>query len=143
MNLRVESKESSIVNSNNEISAYKDDLTLMGIKMNCAKILVAFSGVDQSFTILLTESLKRNKFTDERLTDAVNFVIDNCKYPKPSISDFIQFDKKVKLYTHNEVINILYSDFENYKAVEIEGKLLWAHLTEIKKYSLKRVNKSN
>jgi len=115
----------------------------MGIKMNCAKILVAFSGVDQSFTILLTESLKRNKFTDERLTDAVNFVIDNCKYPKPSISDFIQFDKKVKLYTHNEVINILYSDFENYKAVEIEGKLLWAHLTEIKKYSLKRVNKSN
>jgi len=141
MNLRVESKLSSIVNSKNEISAYKDELTLVGIKTNCAKILAAFSGVEQSFTILLTESLKRNKFTDERLTDAVNFVIDNCKYPKPSISDFIQFDKKVKLYTHNEVINTLYSDFENYKAVDIEGNTLWAHLTEIDKYNLNRVKK--
>ena len=128
------------INRNNEISAYKGELTRNGVKLNCAKVLTAFPQLEDSFTDLLTESLFRNNFTDERFADAVNYVIDNCKYPKPRVSDFVQYDKKVKLYTHSEIIDLKHSDFETYKAVEIDGrdKKLWAHIDDIKEFNLGR-----
>jgi len=57
---------------------------------------------------LLRERFKANKFNDERMTDAVNFVVDNYKgWDKlPSIGDFVSFDRTVKIFTYNELLTI-------------------------------------
>lgn len=55
---------------------------------------------------ILKERLKANGFNDERLKAAVNHVIDTYTGfgKEPNIADFIQYDKKVKVYTYNEII---------------------------------------
>ena len=73
------------------------------------------------FTDLLTESLKRNGFTDERFTDAVNYVIDNCRYPKPSIADFVSYDKSVKVYTWQDMVNNSF-DFSKFVKIRISAE---------------------
>lgn len=70
------------------------------------------------FTDLLTESLKRNGFTDQRFTDAVNYVIDNCRYPKPSIADFVSYDKNVKVFTWRDIVHNSF-DFSKFVKIRI------------------------
>lgn len=54
------------------------------------------------FFALLVERLRDNKFTGNRLRDAVNHIIDNCRYKQISIADIVQFDKAARLYTYAE-----------------------------------------
>lgn len=82
--------------------------------------MVAFPSLENHFTDLLTESLFRNNFTDDRFNDAVNYVIDNCRYPKPSIADFVGYDKKIKLLTHADMVNGSL-DFNRHKKVRISA----------------------
>lgn len=55
---------------------------------------------------LLKDRFKDNKFTDERLKDAINQVIDTYEgWDKiPNIANFIQYDKKIKIFTYKESI---------------------------------------
>lgn len=53
---------------------------------------------------ILTERLKENQFTDQRLKDAVDNVIDTCTYFKPTIADVIGFDIKKEVYRYSERI---------------------------------------
>ena len=133
LSLRNQSPNTSI---KSEISVYKDELTKEGVALNCAKILSAFRGTDEMFTDLLTESLKRNNFTNERFSDAVNYVIDNCPYPKPSIADFVSFDKKVKLYSHEEASGLGMSRFVSVRVNENQTKPLWASRKDFELYGL-------
>tara|TARA_R110000850_G_scaffold145012_2_gene267082 strand:- start:5 stop:460 length:456 start_codon:yes stop_codon:yes gene_type:complete len=103
------------------ISIYNGKLSKEGIKKNCLKILAAFEKTDAMFTDLLTESLKRNGFTDERFTDAVNYVIDHCRYPKPSIADFVSYDKSVKVYTWQDMVNNSF-DFSKFVKIRISAE---------------------
>lgn len=116
----------------NEISVYRDVLTKEGVKANCLKVLAAFKALDTQFTDLLTESLMRNKFTDERFKDAVNHVIDNCRYPKPSIADFVSYDKSIVFYTHKEMSHNRFN-FDLFQAVRLypnQEKPLWVSKTD-------------
>ena len=106
---------------NGAVSIYNGNLSKEGIKKNCLKILAAFEKTDAMFTDLLTESLKRNGFTDERFTDAVNYVIDNCRYPKPSIADFVSYDKNVKVYTWRDMVNNSF-DFSKFTKIRISAE---------------------
>jgi len=122
------------------LSVYQDSLTMECVKFNCAKILTAFKGLDTNFTNLLAESLKRNGFTDQRLTDAVNYVIDNCPYPSPSIAEFVKFDKSVKVYTYDEMLKLGYGT-EGFKKVRLNAeqeKPLWVTASDYDKYGLKK-----
>jgi len=122
------------------LSVYQDNLTMECVKFNCAKILTAFKGLDTNFTNLLAESLKRNGFTDQRLTDAVNYVIDNCPYPSPSIAEFVKFDKSVKVYSYDEMIKLGYGT-EPFKKVRLnqeQEKPLWVFESDYEKYGLKK-----
>lgn len=114
------------------ISIYKDQLTKESVKVNCLKVLVAFPSLENHFTDLLTESLFRNKFTDQRFKDSVNYVIDNCKYPKPSIADFVSYDKKVKVYRYDEMVSNSF-DFARFKKVKLsdeQSKPLWIRIED-------------
>ena len=122
------------------LSIYQDSLTMECVKFNCAKILTAFKGLDTNFTNLLAESLKRNGFTDQRLTDAVNYVIDNCPYPSPSIAEFVKFDKSVKVYSYEEMLKLGYGT-EGFKKVRLNAdqvKPLWVTTSDYEKYDLNK-----
>ncbi len=111
-----------------EISAYHSGtLTTKGIEETASKIHIAFpklfNGKKQKeitdFILLLTERIRANGFTDERFQDAVNNVIDNFTSwtREPSIADFISFDKKVKIYSPEDLMK-KYKDSYYYGAKE-------------------------
>ena len=56
---------------------------------------------------ILKDRFKANGFSDERLKASIDNVIDNYEgWDKlPNIANFIQFDKKVKLYTYTEFLH--------------------------------------
>ena len=70
------------------------------------------------FFNLLAERVVDNGFTSDRLNHAINHVLDNFQYKELNISDIIRFDRRVRLYTHNEVSRMVteckaaFSDFE-------------------------------
>lgn len=74
--------------------------------------------MSETFFNILAERVIANNFSGKRLKDAVNDVIDNFQYKELVVSDIIRFDKKIKLYSYNEVCNMAtkgtasFSDFE-------------------------------
>jgi len=62
------------------------------VSNNMAKIKDAFPTLQKGFYDLLCQRLKANEFSDEKLSEAVNHVIDNCNYPNPTIANFINYD---------------------------------------------------
>lgn len=73
------------------------------------RIQKAFPKMTPEFFSLLAERVIENGFTEQRLKDAVNHVIDNFQYKELNISDIIRFDKKIKLYTYSEVSDLVTS----------------------------------
>jgi hypothetical protein len=85
------------------LSLYVDELTEHVLVENLAKIKAAFSQLPTNFYTILMNRLKDKGFTDQQLIDSVNNVIDTCVYPVPTIANFINFEKKVRLFTYNEM----------------------------------------
>jgi hypothetical protein len=93
------------------------------------KIKATFPSLPKEFFIVLRERLGANNFTDQRLIDAVNHVVDKCIYPTPTIAEFISYDRRTKLYTYNEALNKV-SEYgrpmtEIFAMKEIDGKKYW------------------
>ena len=96
--------------STNEISLYQGSLSDIGVAKNMRKLQSAFPKQNKEFFNVLAERLIANGFTDERLTDAVNNVIDNFQYRELNISDIVKFDKKIKLYNYKEACILVTRD---------------------------------
>lgn len=98
---------------------------------------------------LLKERFKENGFTNERLRDAINHVIDTYEgWDKlPNIANFIQYDKKVKIYTYKELLDKYREDYyagatydpisREYDTIEVNGQKKYARKEDIEKYHLK------
>lgn len=90
-----------------------------------ARLKTAFPRMDGMFFSLLAERLIDNGFTAERTRDAVNNVLDGFQYKELTIADIIRYDRRVRLYSYNEVCVMVsggkaaFSDFE---IKEIDGK---------------------
>jgi hypothetical protein len=121
------SKLSSITSNYSEISVYSDELARPEtVKPEVKKLLAAFPDVDNDYLIVLIDRLIKNGFTRQRVTDAINHVIDNCHYKKPMIAEIVSFDKKTKLFTYEEICQKCthgYSAFDRYERVEIDGRI--------------------
>ena len=74
------------------------------------KLQSAFPKQNKEFFNVLAERLIANGFTDERLTDAVNNVIDNFQYRELKISDIVKCDKRIKLYNYKEACILVTRD---------------------------------
>lgn len=122
----------------NEVSVYSDEIvTKDNIKKQLERIKIAFPEITTNFIILLSERLIENSFTKKRLKDAVNYLIDHFGYKKPNIADIISFDRKVKLYTYSELLEIndkTKTAFLDYKRV-LDGKY-YVSVMDIEKYSI-------
>lgn len=73
--------------------------------------------------------LMKDKFTDERFTDAVDNVLRNCTYPQPTVAEFLSYDRKVKLHTYEEAVKITMEYgkplTDVFEKKEVNGKVLW------------------
>jgi len=69
-------------------------LTTKKIVSSISKIKKAFPTLESGFYDVLCESFKRNKFTPKEMEESVNFVIEHCKYPQPTIADFVNYNPK-------------------------------------------------
>ena len=133
---------SQLKECNNEISTYKGPLTGKVLFGEIAKIQAAFSALPKEFYDILSSRLADNGFTDDRLKDAVNHVIDNCIYPTPTIAQFISFDKRIKVYKYPEIVKMVedgdMNAFNRYKPIEMDElpEAVWIHINDIAKYKL-------
>jgi len=125
-----------------EISLYKGSLSLQNIVQCSVKVKKAFPELPSEFFEVFQEMVKLEGFTDERLMDAVDNVIKTCIYPKPTIAQFISFDKRVKVYKYSDIVKMIDDDpraFDRYKRIEMEGlpEAVWIHINDIAKYNIK------
>ena len=116
--------------SNHEMSLYKGTLTDVGIAKNMRRLQSAFPKQGKEFFNLLAERLIANGFTDDRLTDAVNNVIDNFRYKELNISDIVQFDNRVKLLSYSQACWFVtergYACGKEIHRMEVDGNTYWA-----------------
>lgn len=101
----------------------------MGIAKNMRKLQSAFPKQSKEFFNVLAERLIANGFTDERLADAVNNVIDTFQYKELNISDIVKFDKKIRLYTYSEACRLVtekgYEFGRDLHRTTIDDKVYW------------------
>jgi hypothetical protein len=130
--------------SQNEISIYQGELTPIHVLKEIARTKISFPSLPDSFFDILRDRIEDNNFTDQRLTDAVNNVIDNCVYPIPTIANFITFDRRIKLYTYSQYCKLAdEGDGKNYLPVKVGNntKPVWAHINDINEYKLEKWEK--
>ena len=112
----------------NEISLYEGGiLTDRSIAINLKKLKEAFTRMQPAFFNLLSERVIANGFSDKRLTDAVNNVIDNFEFKELNVSDIIKYDRKVKMYTYAEAAAMVTAGkatFEDFEKRDINGNIL-------------------
>lgn len=130
----------------NGLSVYSGELTLKTVIEQNMKIKQAFPNLPNDWYEIFQNRITENGFTDQRLIDAVKYVIDNCQYPNPTIAQFIQFDKKIPVKTHKQLLEMLNEDrsvFSRYEAVKVSGITipLYALKEDVLKYKLKLFRK--
>ena len=117
------------------ISIYEDRKpTSEDLKVASSRLWIAFPKMKKEFFVLLSEFVLKENFTAKRLEDAVNHVIANFQYKELNVSDIIKFDKKVKLYTYNEVCLLVTQNkasFENFEIKKVDGKTFRVKKTEL------------
>lgn len=129
-------------NDHFEISAYGGAITPEGRAVAVKKIKDTFPNLTGGFHDVLAQRVTELKISDTRFNDAVNYVIDNCVYPTPTIANFISYDKKIKLYNYpqfqklNDEMHMQAGKY--YKAVRIEGldKPMYASNKDILEFNL-------
>lgn len=97
------------------------------------KLKLSFPALNSAFYDVFMYRIKDNGFSNQRLTDAVKYVIDNCVYPQPTIAQFISFDKKIKLYGYEQAfdnIGLVPVKLENRKSI------VWISRTDAETYNI-------
>ena len=117
------------------ISIYSGELTKEGMVEAIKTIKSSFPTLPDSFYVILTDRVRDNGFSDQRLLDAVKHVIDNCVYPQPTIAQFISYDAKIKTYSYHEAFD---NGAETLKPVRLpnRNKPVWVRFDDIEKYNL-------
>lgn len=117
-----------------EISIYHGEtVTNDCLIMQIGRLKTVFPTTKPEFFAILSERVIANGFTEERLKDAVNKLIDNFRYKDLNIADIVGFDKRQKLYTWQEV----YKEdgrfpSKNFKEIDnISGTRLFVKITEM------------
>ena len=120
------------------ISVYTGQLSTRTVIDGIKKVKNAFPNLPSGFYDILSDRIKENGFSDERLIDAINHVIDNCIYPTPTIANFIGYDKRIRLCSYEEMLSKETGSWDNYKPVKLPDreKLVWVHTDDIKRSKL-------
>lgn len=118
------------------VSLYKGETVKpKDLAVSLSRLMLAFPKMSNVFFDILSERVVANKFTSKRLNDAINYLIDNFSYKELNIADIIKFDKKVKLYSYNDVCKMVSkgeASFADFVIKEIEGTHYRVKKTDLK-----------
>jgi hypothetical protein len=106
---------------------------------NVAKIKMAFPELDRDFYSILKSRIIDKGFSDQRLNDAVNHVIDTCQYPTPTLANILSFDKRVKILSYHDLCTLVgknEASWGNYAKVMITGKLFYVRKDEKEMFNI-------
>jgi len=121
------------------ISVYGGDLKPETVARCVAKVKAAFPALTKDFFTVFIDRLKDKGFSDERLNEAVNNVIDNCQYPTPTLANFLSFDKRVKVLSYDELCSKVYKlevKFDDYTPITINGNRFYIKKSDKVLYNL-------
>lgn len=108
------------------MSIYEGELTQAEMAKCMARLKIAFPSLPKEFYGLLGNRMKEKGFTDDKMRDAINYVIDNCRYPVPAIAEFLSYDKVVKIFTYQEAAEMVTKgkvSFDDFEKREIDGEV--------------------
>lgn len=131
------------INKELYLSVYRGELSTRTVIECGKKIKQAFPSLPPGFYDVLSQRISHHKFSDERLRDAVNHVIDNCIYPTPTIAQFVGFDKRVRVLKYEEYLAKIgeYGSWvgKDYAPIKFhdQERPVWIHVNDIKKYNIK------
>jgi hypothetical protein len=118
---------------------YRDSFSIPKAIEQMKKLKQAFPQLPAGYYDVLLERIKENGFTDQRLKDAINYLVDNFTYPTPTIANVIGFDRRVKLLTYGQLLEVQERTgraFEDYCKVRRKGKLFWISKAEKEMYHI-------
>ena len=127
----------TFLNGRAEISVYSGNLSGETLTQSTIKIVSAFPQMKPEAIKVLHERFKEKGFSDKRVIDSVNNVIDTCRYPTPMIADFLGYDKSIEFLDHSGYLNL--QDFERpyYIGVDIGlSKPVFARKSDVEMYNL-------
>lgn len=125
------------------ISVYSGVRTKQGLADATKNLVNAFPGWTVEQTAILKDRFAENGFTDQRMIDAVNHVIDTYEgYGRiPNIANFIQYDQRVKILTYAEITKLQYDgsiSWDDYQPIDVGlDKPRWAKIEDVLKYQIK------
>lgn len=125
------------MNLNGELglSLYQDTYaTPDDIARAVKKLTMTFPKMGGDFFDVLYERIDKNKFTKQRLEDAVNNVLDNFRYKELNVADIISYDKRVRLYTYTQICDEIANGratTDDYNRVERDGKGYWVKKVDL------------
>lgn len=135
----------SQTSSENEISVYgHGQITQSKAIAETEKILVAFPKIEPAMLKLLRDRFKANGFTDKRMEDAVNHVIDSYTgFDKlPSIGDFVSYDKKVECISQLDLQKKITKEGNSikyeYTCIDIKGKPYYVKNIDFERYHFQK-----
>jgi hypothetical protein len=117
------------LNTSLEISAYEPSAPTAPVLAWAVKTLRAcYPETNPAIFDVILNRIKENQWGDKRIKDAINYLIDNHIYKSINPANVMSFDKKKKLYTYNQKIDMINKGFkwDDFELVVIEGKRLWA-----------------
>ena len=124
-----------------EISVYSDKTAnVQLVATELRKLKAVFPALEKEFIDVLAERIMSKEFTEERIKDAIANVIDNFKYPKPTVADIVGYDCRIRIWDYSEYSNEIYSrkssgnDFHQHW---INGKLYFVKTSECERYNFK------
>lgn len=121
------------------LTSYRGEITPQCVAKNVARIKAAFPALAPEFYKVMAERLIEKGFSDERLTDAVNHVIDTCQYPTPTLANFLSFDLRVKIIDYNQLCGqvlrqeVSWSDFAK---IKINDRLYYVRKSDKDLYNI-------
>lgn len=121
------------------MTIYKGELTMETATKCIAKVKAAFPALAPEFYKVLIERLKDKEFSDQRMTDAINNVIDTCQYPTPTLANFLSYDRRMKLLDYNQLVNLVTSQqasWESFTRIKMNGKFFYVRNSEKELYNI-------
>ena len=104
------------------LSLYEGGLDDIVITENIAKIKATFPQLPIQFYSILVDRIRDKGFSNQQLTDSVNNVIDNCIYPQPTIANFLSHDRKIRLFTYQEMLKKIHDSGGNSEVWKMHDK---------------------
>jgi len=79
------------------------------------------------FVVVLCQRIAEKLMSAKQVTDAINNVIDTYRFPVPLVADIVSWDKRIKIYTHQEICEMIPKGytFDNFEKITVNGLVRW------------------